>query len=73
MRVVSRSCFVAFLAIVGTVLMALVTTMSSAFQLTAMTALIMGGTGNPEPDPAYVAGVDSRYIQGFYSGTPLRD
>ena len=68
MRAVSRSCFVGFLAIVGTVLMALATTMSSAFQLAAMTALIMGGTGNPQPDPAYVAGVDSRYIQGFYPG-----
>ena len=25
-----------------------------------------GWHGNPQPDPAYVAGVDSRYIQGFY-------
>ena len=33
-----------------------------------MTALVMGGTGNPQPFPAYVADVDSRYIQQFYSG-----
>ena len=66
MRVASRSFFVVLFSIVGTVV--LTTTMTCAFQLAAMTALVMGGTGNPQPFPAYVADVDSRYIQQFYSG-----
>jgi hypothetical protein len=49
MRVVSRSCFVVLFSIVGTVL--LTTTMTCAFHLAAMTALIMRGAGNPAAIP----------------------
>lgn len=33
-----------------------------------VTALILGGTGNPEPDPIYQAAVNSAYIQRFFPG-----
>ena len=32
------------------------------------TALIMGGTGNPQPDPAYVASVDNLFIAPKFPG-----
>ncbi len=33
-----------------------------------ITALIMGGTGNPQPDPAYVSAVNNAYIQRLFAG-----
>ncbi len=50
------------------------TSLSNAGKIIAMpmtgsgTALIMGGTGNPQPDPAYVANVDNLFIAPKYPG-----
>jgi hypothetical protein len=33
-----------------------------------ITALIMGGTDNPLPDPAYIAAIDKAYIQPLFPG-----
>ena len=48
-------------------LLAATSTMTAAIQLAAMTALIMGGTGNPQPLPSYVTAINNRYLTGQYS------
>ncbi len=48
----------------GAGLLTLTAMMNSAFAFGASgTALIMGGTGNPTPDPTYVTDVNENYIQ----------
>ncbi len=36
--------------------------------ITSVTALIMGGTSNPLPDPLYLAGINTAYIQSLFTG-----
>jgi hypothetical protein len=46
-----RSLTVVLLAAVGSILLSISVAMSTAVQLLATTALIMGGTGTPSPPP----------------------
>src|SRR6476620_1041970 len=62
MRKIIRSLSVGFLAFIGAVILGISWTMTTAIQLQATTALIMGGTWNPDPNAAYVADVSQRYI-----------
>src|SRR4029077_11617471 len=75
MRKIIRSLSVGFLAFVGAVILGISWTMTTAIQLQATTALIMGGTWNPDPNAAYVADVSQRYINPFadlpYDPPPL--
>ncbi len=59
-----RTLVVAVLALLGGVLIGLTSTVTSAVTLTATVALIMGGTGLPNPAvfPRYVPNVESYYI-----------
>lgn len=55
---------VAFLAVMATLVLAAVTTVSPAVKLSAdSTALIMGGTGLPTPNDYYVEVVRNQYIE----------
>ncbi len=64
MRIVLRAFVVVFFAIVGAVLLALTSTMTSVFTLAATTVLIMGGTGHPlSTPPDDVAGFVQPYLQ----------
>ena len=75
MRKIIRSLSVGFLAFIGAVILGISWTMTTAIQLQATTALIMGGTWNPDPNAAYVADVSQRYINPFaelpYDPPPL--
>jgi len=53
MRKIIRSLSVGFLAFIGAVILGISWTMTTAIQLQATTALIMGGTWNPDPNAAY--------------------
>ncbi|KLO32187.1 PE family protein [Mycobacterium haemophilum] len=44
------------------------TSMLASASANPVTALIMGGTSNPEPDPIYQAAVNGSYIQRFFPG-----
>jgi hypothetical protein len=68
MRLGVRTVGVAVLALVAVIFLAIASTMASAVTFAATVALIMGGTGNPTPDPVYVDAVDSKYIQPAYPG-----
>jgi hypothetical protein len=65
MRVTLRSLGVGFLALLGAVVVAISWTMTTAVQLQATTALIMGGTNNPDPDATYIADITQRYLDPF--------
>jgi hypothetical protein len=65
MRVTAHSVWVGFLALLGAVVLATSWTMATAVQLQATTALIMSGTFNPDPSPAYIADVTRRYLDPF--------
>ena len=65
MRRTARSLWVGFLALVGAVVVAISWSMTTAVQLQATTALIMGGTDNPDPDAAYIADITQRYLDPF--------
>jgi PE-PPE domain len=65
MRKIIRSLSIGFLALVGAVVLGISWTMTTAIQLQATTALIMGGSVNPDPNAAYVADVSDRYINPF--------
>src|SRR5262245_9763174 len=65
MRKIIRSLSIGFLAFVGAVILGISWTMTTAIQLQATTALIMGGTWNPDPNAAYIADVSQRYINPF--------
>lgn len=65
MRVIARSLWVGFLALLGTVVLAASWTITTAVQLQATTALIMSGTFNPDPSPAYIADITQRYLDPF--------
>jgi hypothetical protein len=65
MRKIIRSLSIGFLAFVGAIVLGISWTMTTAIQLQATTALIMGGTFNPDPDAAYIADVTQRYINPF--------
>lgn len=66
MRAVIRSILVAILALTGTVVIGVACTVTAAIMLTANpVALIMGGTGRPNPDPEYVENVEKYYINPF--------
>lgn len=64
MRAVARSILVAILALAGVVIVGVASTITSAISLTATTALIMGGTGRPNPAdfPGYIPNVANYYI-----------
>src|SRR3954447_2778941 len=65
MRKAARSILVAMLALFGVVILGVGATITStAFSLAASTALIMGGTGTPNPDleVGYVPNVLNYYI-----------
>lgn len=64
MREFARSAAVSFVAVLGAVVLALASTLTSATTLAATTALIMGGTGRPNPDdfPGYITSVGNYYI-----------
>jgi hypothetical protein len=64
MRKIIRSLTVTAIAVVAAALLALGSTLTTAVSLTAGTALIMGGTGRPDPDdfPGYVPNVAQYYI-----------
>ena len=65
MRVSARSLWVSFLALLGAIAVAISWTMTTAVQLQATTALIMGGTNNPDPDATYIADITQRYLDPF--------
>jgi hypothetical protein len=65
MRGTARSLWVGFLALLGAVVVAISWSMTSAVQLQATTALIMGGTDNPDPDATYIADITQRYLDPF--------
>jgi PE-PPE domain-containing protein len=75
MRKIIRSLSIGFLAFVGAIILGISWTMTTAIQLQVTTALIMGGSFNPDPDAAYVADVSQRYINPFadlpYDPPPL--
>ena len=61
----------AVLAVLATVVLVLVSTVSSQVQLSASTALIMGGTTIPTPDDAFVALVKNQYITPTHPGQDM--
>ena len=65
MRVTLRSLLVGFLALLGAVVVAISWSMTTAVQLQATTALIMGGTNNPDPNATYIADITQRYLDPF--------
>jgi hypothetical protein len=65
MRATARSLLVCLLALLGAVVLAISWTMTTAVQLQATTALIMGGTDNPDPDATYIADITQRYLDPF--------
>ncbi len=65
MRDIARSFWVGFLALLGAVVLAISWTMTTVLQLQATTALIMGGTNNPDPDATYIADITQRYLDPF--------
>src|SRR5262245_44887444 len=65
MRKIIRSLSIGFVAFVGAVILGISWTMTTAIQLQATTALIMGGTWHPDPNAAYIADVSQRYINPF--------
>ena len=66
MRGVVRSLGIVVLALLGAVALAVSSTMTTVVQLLATTALIMGGTGVPDPPPAYVTSMTDNYITPFF-------
>src|SRR3954454_13185191 len=65
MRKSARAILIVVLALFSTIVLGVAATVTSAaFSLAASTALIMGGTGTPDPDlePGYVPNVLSYYI-----------
>jgi hypothetical protein len=67
MRKIARSIVLAFLTLVSAVALGAASALSAGFSLaaqTTVTALIMGGSGTPDPDqePGYVPNVSSYYI-----------
>jgi hypothetical protein len=76
MRKSARSILLLVLALISAVVLgvaAMVT--SAAFSLAASTALIMGGTGTPNPDqePGYMENVTSYYIHPYTSCTAVNN
>ena len=70
-RAVFRSIVVAILALAGVVVIGVASTITAAITLAANpVALIMGGTGRPNPDPEYVENVEKYYNNPFSSCTP---
>jgi len=69
MRALAHSLGVVFLAVIGVVALGLATTMTTVAQLLATTALIMGGTGLPVPDPPYISGMTDNYVTPLF-GAP---
>lgn len=65
MRGTARSLWVGLLALLGAVVVAISWTMTTAVQLQATTALIMGGTDNPDPNATYIADITQRYLDPF--------
>jgi hypothetical protein len=65
MRATARSLWVGLLALLGAVVVTISWTMTTAVQLQATTALIMGGTDNPDPDATYIADITQRYLNPF--------
>jgi hypothetical protein len=69
MRVTTRSLWVAFLALIGAVGLMVAWTMTTAVQLQAVTALIMGGTdhplGPPKDQPPFVTAYLNKAINGY--------
>ena len=65
MRLTARSLWVGLLALLGAVVVTISWTMTTAVQLQATTALIMGGTDNPDPDATYIADITQRYLNPF--------
>jgi hypothetical protein len=65
MRATARSLLVGLLALLGAVVLGISWTMTTAVQLQATTALIMGGTDNPDPDATYIADITQRYLDPF--------
>lgn len=55
-------------ALVAAAVMALTSMLTAAFALGAGAALIMGGTWHPDPEPDYITGVDTLYIQPGFPG-----
>ncbi len=64
MRVVARSVVVGFLAVLSAVILGLTSTMTAAVTLVAASsvALVMGGTGRPDPEQTYLDNVSQYYI-----------
>ena len=68
MRVVARSVVVSVLTVLGVLLVGLTWSMSTTAILTsAPVALIMGGTGTPDPSqkPGYIPNVETYYLNQF--------
>lgn len=72
MRRVARSMIMVVLALLAAVVIGITSTFTAAVTLTATTALIMGGTGRPDPgaDPLYMQNVESYYVNPFTQCTP---
>jgi hypothetical protein len=65
---IARSIVIAFLALLTAVVLALASTVSSAVQLLATTALIMSGTFTPTPPPAFVDMAKNQFILPTHPG-----
>ena len=75
MRTTGRSVIVLILALLGAVVLGVAATLTSAATQAATTALIMGGTGTPDPAdfPGYIPNVANYYIYPNTSCLPDTD
>ena len=75
MRTTGRSVIVLILALLGAVVLGVAATLTSAATQAATTALIMGGTGTPNPAdfPGYIPNVANYYIYPNTSCLPDTD
>ncbi len=57
-----RGLLIAFIAVVGTVVLTVASAATTLIQLTTTTALIMGGTGMKIPSQSYISSVNDAYL-----------
>ena len=62
----------AFLTLLTTAALALASTITSAVQLLASTALIMGGTFTPTPPPSFVDMAKNQFIVPTHLGATFK-
>ena len=65
MKAIARSLVVIMVALIAVPALVVSVAVTGAIQLLATTALIMGGTDNPDPDATYIADITQRYLDPF--------